>query len=564
MATKPQTLADTLEALSRADVLDRTRADLQSAIRCFCRVTDLDPAATPADDLANLQKHIASAMPARHGVAPARWSVIRSQVQRALALTGAALPLRTATTQLSPGWERLLGSIGPVRQRHALSRFARFCCQTGKEPDGVTQESFDRFHGTLTTGSLVRNPDDVHRTAVRVWCALPDTIAGFTLARIASVEPPTPKASGRIPLSDFPASLQEDLKTFKRWCVSADPLDDHARPQALRPQSVISYCSSIHTAADAAVRAGTPIEIVTAIAVLMTPDMYMTILRRLLADHGQKASPTLHAVATVLLIMAKDWLRQSPEQIAGLKRIKAKLPKLKPGLTRKNRDLLGAFDDQKLLSTFLFLPDRLWEEALPDKLPPHQRLVTAQMALLIAILQITPLRRRNICAVVFDRHIAWPNGPKAPALIQVPSSEMKTVVDYVGELPVELSRRLHHYRTKLVPAITGKVPSHLFVKTDGKPKREESVTNRLVVTLEKRLGLHMTMHQFRHMSGKLMLDRYPGAYETVAQTLGHTGTKNVVKFYGGVDTRRASRHNAKLIETLRDQNRASHRKSGKS
>ena len=132
---------------------------------------------------------------------------------------------------------------------------------------------------------------------------------------------------------------------------------------------------------------------------------------------------------------------------------------------------------------------------------------------------------------------------------------MKTEVDYAGELPLELSRRLHHYRTKLAPELTGTVPKQLFVKSDGSAKTEGAVTNRLVFLLNKRLGLNMTMHQFRHLAGKLMLDANPGAYETVAQNLGHTGTKNVVRFYGGTDTRRASRHHARLIEKLREEAR---------
>jgi integrase len=157
-----------------------------------------------------------------------------------------------------------------------------------------------------------------------------------------------------------------------------------------------------------------------------------------------------------------------------------------------------------------------------------------------------------MCALLFGRHVTWPNGPTAPALIQVPAAEMKTEVDYAGELPLDLSRRLHHYRTRLAPEITGRVPSHLFVKSDGTPKRQESVTNRLVHVLNKRLGLNMSMHQFRHLAAKLMLDAHPGAHETVAQNLGHSGTRNVVRFYGGTDTQRATRHHAKLIEKLRE------------
>ena len=130
---------------------------------------------------------------------------------------------------------------------------------------------------------------------------------------------------------------------------------------------------------------------------------------------------------------------------------------------------------------------------------------------------------------------------------------MKTQIDYVGELPLELSRRLHFYRTKLAPRTHRNRAGACLHQSRWPPKRQESVTNRLVFTLNKRLGLHMTMHQFRHMSGKLMLDANPGAYETVAQNLGHSGTKSVVRFYGGTDTKRASRHHAALIEKLREE-----------
>ncbi len=102
-----------------------------------------------------------------------------------------------------------------------------------------------------------------------------------------------------------------------------------------------------------------------------------------------------------------------------------------------------------------------------------------------------------MCVLSFDHHITWPNGPAAEALIQCRTSEMKTSINYVGELPADLSRRLHHYRTKLAPLLIGRMPQHVFVTVRGKPKGQASVTERLVYNLNRRLGLHMTMHQFR-------------------------------------------------------------------
>lgn len=556
MPHRPLTLTAVIAALPDLPGLpERTRADLASAVRCYCRVTGLDPQVTDAGDLAALQASLASATPERFGITPARWGVIRSQVIRALVVTGAAKPLQTATTRLSPGWKDLIAGVSKIRHRHALSRFARYCVQRGFEPAAVTQQTFDGYGEALAGGSLVRHPVVVHREAVLAWSQLPEALTGCAVSAVTVPPTGTIRSPGRQPLSAFPPSFQDDLAAFQRWCVTADPLDDEARPKAVRPQTVISYTSNLHTAADAAVRAGVAIADITSIAVLTDPAIYVRILRQMLADAGQKATANVHGVATMVVIVAKDWLRQSPEEIAALKVLKAKLPKLRPGLTQKNRDLLARFDDKALLGRLLRLGDDLWKDALSDKLPRNQRLVRAQMALMIDILLTTPLRRKNMCALVFDRHITWPNGANAEALIQVPSPEGKTEFDYLGELPLELSRRLHHYRTKLVPALTGTKPTHLFIRSDGKPKRPESVVNRLVYTLGKRLGIPMTAHQFRHLCGKLMLDDNPGAYEAVAQLLGHRGTKNVVKFYAGVDTRRAVRHHTKLIEKLREEGR---------
>lgn len=52
--------------------------------------------------------------------------MIRSQLIRALVVTGAAKPLQTATTRLSPCWEELIAGVSKIRHRLALSQFARY------------------------------------------------------------------------------------------------------------------------------------------------------------------------------------------------------------------------------------------------------------------------------------------------------------------------------------------------------------------------------------------------------------------------------------------------------
>jgi hypothetical protein len=163
---------------------ERTRADLASAVRCFCRVTGLDPQVTDAGDLAALQAHLATANPERFGITPARWGVVRSQMIRALVVSGAAQSLQTATTRLSPGWEDLIAGVSRILHRHALSRFARFCIQRGLEPAAVTQQTFDGYREALSSGSLVRNPTSVYREAVLAWSQMPEVLMGCSASEI--------------------------------------------------------------------------------------------------------------------------------------------------------------------------------------------------------------------------------------------------------------------------------------------------------------------------------------------------------------------------------------------
>ena len=116
-----------------------------------------------------------------------------------------------------------------------------------------------------------------------------------------------------------------------------------------------------------------------------------------IVPYDQQTSASLHQVATVLVIVAKDWCQVSPDRLVELKRLRAKLPRQTNGLTAKNRELLTMFEDQALLQRLILLPDVLWRRARDEKRPVFQRLHCAQMALLIDILLIAPLRRRSIC-----------------------------------------------------------------------------------------------------------------------------------------------------------------------
>jgi integrase len=90
------------------------------------------------------------------------------------------------------------------------------------------------------------------------------------------------------------------------------------------------------------------------------------------------------------------------------------------------------------------------------------------------------------------------------------------------------------------------------VTRKGKPKAIATIRVGVERTVRRRLGIHMTPHQFRHFAAKLHLEANPGAYELIRQLLGHKSLRTTTRFYAGPDTRRAGRAHAELITRLRE------------
>jgi len=86
------------------------------------------------------------------------------------------------------------------------------------------------------------------------------------------------------------------------------------------------------------------------------------------------------------------------------------------------------------------------------------------------------------------------------------------------------------------------------VNADGTPKNQATVASLVTTYLQRRAGIGLTAHQFRHLSAKLVLDSNPGEFETVKQFLGHKSIKTTVGAYAGIDSRRAAHRHQYLVE----------------
>jgi len=245
-------------------------------------------------------------------------------------------------------------------------------------------------------------------------------------------------------------------------------------------------------------------------------------------------------------------VKAPPPAVVTLKALRKKLGTLPSGLTEKNEAVLRTFDDPRLLVALVQLPDRLWRQARRSNSP--LAFVALQTALALDILTHVPLRPQNLSAINFDTHLHWPQGPRKPALIRFGRQETKNDVNLKFELPAFLADRLQAYRNEIAPAILGRKPNTLFVTHRGKPRSQAAIAIAIHKAILRHLGVKVTPHQFRHLCAKVILDRNPGAFELARQMLGHTSVKTTANFYAGIDTLRAGRAHADLINEIRQSN----------
>src|SRR5215216_3476338 len=129
---------------------------------------------------------------------------------------------------------------------------------------------------------------------------------------------------------------------------------------------------------------------------------------------------------------------------------------------------------------------------------------------------------------------------------------MKNREPFTITLPAKITGMLRTYRDQIL-----KGSEILFNNGQGQPKLATSISWLIERTIRRHLGIEMTAHQFRHLAAKVILDADPGAYESVRQLLGQRNLSTTINYYAGLDTRRAGRHHAALIEKELEKHQAS-------
>ena len=522
-------------------LLPARRRDQISAVRRICEIAGIDPRAALAS-LEYMRPLLKRVHPAKHRLQPKTWANLRSNLRAALAQVRPPRPER----HLDPAWARWRAALPNQRLKVGLSRFMTYSERAGIAPAAVCDAVLERFLAELEADTLLPNPRHCHRRTCRLWNEAVEKVPGWPGGRVSV---PPPQAVRRtLPLSSYPEQLQTEFELYV-----SPPLGDRfaqdGHRKNLRPATVTQNKVLIELALFAAVEAGTDPASITTLDYLFEPPVFQAILERYCkTDADQTPRPTAHNLASMLIGFAKQRLGATPaarDRIAELTRLQRCLGPQPQGLAEKNQRFLRELSDPATLAKLLLLPERLANWAA--RTTWARGALAMELAVAIAILLIAPMRIKNLAELHLKQHLGRPGGPRSLLMIDIPPEQVKNKVRLLYELSQRVTRVVDRFIRDYRPRLAE--PGNLYLFPVGAIHKTPNYFSRQIRdVIADRVGIDMTPHQFRHLTGLLMQRNSPGSFAALAQLLGHKRIDTVIRNYAELDTLSAGREFDAIVE----------------
>jgi integrase len=219
------------------------------------------------------------------------------------------------------------------------------------------------------------------------------------------------------------------------------------------------------------------------------------------------------------------------------------------GLTDKNIALIRQVLTPGVWSRVVRLPEVMMATARSLRsYAPIRAAVTAQLAVAIAILAVAPVRLANLTAIMLGNNLIKPGGVDSNYWLVFPDYDVKNRVRLEYPLEQYLTRLIDEYVHDFRPTLMrGRNEDWLFQGQRRGAKGKISFSGQIKGRIYKATGLRMTVHQFRHAAGALILQHRPGEYEVVRRFLGHRNVQTTINAYIGLENIQASEIFSKIV-----------------
>jgi site-specific recombinase XerD len=550
------TLANALVALLEAPLTDIQKRDTRSAVMTFCKALGLSPDEVPASPI-YIRRKLEGISYVALGYSKGRWANVKTGVARAVGLVGKSYPSRN-TTKLLPKWAALLKML-PASLKRKVSACARYLSGLGLDADAVSLTDLHSYRDTILNDRMRANAEQAWDHFLWAWnravVQFPDTWPQIIIPRAEKREVYV------YPFAYFPPSFEADVNAYADRMRNVN-LDDDGPVRPSRPATIATRTRQLRTAASALARSGVDPATITGIARLVEVENFKLVLHFHMERAGGKTSAGVAQMAACLRNAARHYVKVDDEHDRKISALCKRVSVQTGGLTAKNRERLRPFDDAELVRQFLCLPDTIRQQVDRDKRAPAQKAVLAQVAAAIALLQATPIRKANLCAIDINRHLKQ---QRKEVHLVICESETKNRHPVDFNIPEYALDILRWYMKEYRPHLMREPTDALFPGRNGQHKTAHTLGLQIKKIVFEFTGHTFNVHLFRHFAGKVFLDQQPGNYEVVRQVLGHKRLDTTTSFYSGAEAKRASAMFNNVVDTLRAQHApvASKRRSDK-
>jgi len=302
-------------------------------------------------------------------------------------------------------------------------------------------------------------------------------------------------------------------------------------------------------AARMAVKTGVAIGDLNSLSALLSPDVVEKILDTYWAKNGETPKAFTIDLACRFVAIARETKCIDDAACERLDQMRRDLEDhRRGGLTDKNTALIRQVLTPGVWGRVVKLPQDLMSTARSQQSAPLRATITAQLAVAIAILTWAPVRLANLTAIRLGINLIKPDGPGSNYWLVFPDYDVKNRVKLEYPLDQDLTRLIDEYVHNFRPTLLrGRNDDWLFPGQRGGAKASILFSGQITNRIYQATGLRITVHQFRHAAGALILQSRPGEYELVRQLLGHRNVQTTINAYIGLENIHASEIFSKIV-----------------
>jgi integrase len=447
---------------------------------------------------------------------------------------------------LTPAWELLRAKVPDRLVRWRLSSLMRFCSANQIEPARVNEAIVDRFIAyRAQTGMSADNA--FRRLMARAWNTNVGTVRGWPVRRLVA---PPPKPTVEVAWQQFPARLRTDVDQYLQSLTRVRRSRTGKRIRPLKASTLRQRQTELQAAARMAVKAGVPVEALDSLRALLAPDVAENILDTYWQRNGEEPKKFTVALAGRFLTIARETQCRGPTDLERLNELRERLEaEHHGGLTEKNTAFIRQVMTPGVWRRVIKLPLQMMADARSSHPRGVRAAVTAQIAVAIGILTAAPVRLANLTAIRLGTNLIKPDGPDANYWLVFRDYDVKNRVRLEYPLEGYLTELIEEYVHEFRPTLLrGRNDDWLFPGQRGGAKGMISFSGQITKRIYQATGLRMTVHQFRHAAGALILQHRPGEYELVRRLLGHRSVQTTVRAYVGLENIQASKIFGQIVK----------------